>query len=149
MRVGGPRVGPLGAGGQVAAAVGLARAHSPNAPSTCSPRAGRVRDVGDRADRVHRPGVDLAELGADDGRAVVAGQRARPARRGACRTCVVDATELERRACRDRAAAGPGDGHVGQRAGEHPHGRRAGQPVALDVPARVGQHVGGGPRRGR
>ena len=146
--VGRPRVGPGQAITRLRVA-GDAAAHRPMAPSTCT----HAPIVGSRHSRdqvVAGAGVDVAGLQADDGGS------GRRSRREPGRALRLDAPVRRRRRRRDdRAGAQPSkrsapvDGGVPVRRGDHANGRRAEQPVALDVPAGVGEDAVAGHRQRR
>ena len=123
---------------------GLAAAHRPNAPSTCT-HASYVRATGiGGGEVVERPGVHLARLEADDRRTLAAGEHA--AQVGDVDPALVVGVHLDDRVLTeaevpDRAV----DRVVPVPPHDDPHPRRLEQPAGGDVPARSGQH--GVPRR--
>ena len=133
VRVGRPRVRPLGASRQVA----QRRARGGPEPERAvhvQPRPGGLRGVGDRREVVAGAGVDLADLRADDRRPVVELERVdrHP-------PLVVGRDHLGR--AHSEQPQGPVDGDVTPRANDDAHRRRAVQPVVGDVPAALAEDV--------
>ena len=142
-----PRVGELDAVDQVPRCAGLAAAHSPNAPSTCThppcrvrerrrPRAGRRRRRCSRCRPAGRRWSGRPGRAPSTSREVADVDRAVGVGRHRLDDVGAEAEQPQR----------PVDGGVPLVAGDHPDRRRAEQAVALDVPAGLGQHVvpGGG-----
>ena len=131
VRVGRPRVGAFDA---VHQRPEIRRCRSPETERTVDvqPRARRFGRVGDLGQRVDRPGVHLADLGADDRRAVAGGE---------CRTeavrveCALRLAYDDGRRSEPEQAQRAVDGDVTLRADQDADARRARQAVPADVPA--------------
>jgi hypothetical protein len=99
-----------------------------------------VDEVGDRVEAVERAGVHVAGLGGDDRGSLEPFEG--PAQRGDLEAVLVVARHLHRGALTEpEVAQGPGHGRVSAGLEHHVHLRGAGQPVRLDVPAHLPEHV--------
>jgi hypothetical protein len=139
VRVGRPRVGALDTGAEVAERPRHVRPHAEGAVDV-EPRARLLGCVGDRRQRIERAGVDVPELRADDRRSAAGSERT-------AKRLDLHASLVVRRHRHDARRAHPQepqrtiDRHVPLLAGEDADPRRAGEPVAPDVPAGVVQHL--------
>ena len=138
--VGGPRIGCLASGGEVARRW-AGRRPQPEGAVDVDPRPMAAGRRGRRRDVVEGAAVHVAGLEADDRRTVRTGGEDLCEVGHVDRPLGVGRHRLEGAGAQPQQAQRPIDRRVALRVGDNPHRRSAQQSMLLDVPAGIGQHV--------